>query len=198
MMRWIVGSSLKFRYVVAAAAAGLMFFGVQQMRGMPGRLPRVRAPAGRDPDPRPWPVGDRGGVPDHGADGADPQRGPRARPDPLEVGRAALADRAHLRAWRGPPHRPAARRGAGRHRGVDAADVGRTAGDDPASLGDEPRHEDRDDVGRVLAHRHVDDGVLEGQGTAAPGPWRRQRPDLGRADQDAERQVDPEAPASTA
>ncbi|HET9722733.1 MAG TPA: efflux RND transporter permease subunit [Actinomycetota bacterium] len=34
-MRWIVGSSLKFRYVVAAAAAGLMFFGVQQMRGMP-------------------------------------------------------------------------------------------------------------------------------------------------------------------
>ena len=35
MMRWIVGSSLKFRYVVAAAAAALMFFGVQQMRGMP-------------------------------------------------------------------------------------------------------------------------------------------------------------------
>ena len=35
MMRWIVGSSLRFRYVVAAAAAGLMFFGVQQMRGMP-------------------------------------------------------------------------------------------------------------------------------------------------------------------
>jgi CzcA family heavy metal efflux pump len=35
MMRWIVGSSLKFRYIVAAAAAGLMFFGVQQLRGMP-------------------------------------------------------------------------------------------------------------------------------------------------------------------
>ena len=35
MMRWIVGSSLKFRYIVAAAAAGLMFFGVEQLRGMP-------------------------------------------------------------------------------------------------------------------------------------------------------------------
>ena len=35
MMRWIVGSSLKFRYVVAAAAAALIFFGVQQLRGMP-------------------------------------------------------------------------------------------------------------------------------------------------------------------
>ena len=35
MMRWIVGSSLKFRYIVAASAAGLMFFGVQQLRGTP-------------------------------------------------------------------------------------------------------------------------------------------------------------------
>ena len=35
MLRWIVGSSLRFRYVVAASAAALMFFGVQQLRGMP-------------------------------------------------------------------------------------------------------------------------------------------------------------------
>jgi Cu/Ag efflux pump CusA len=35
MLRWIVGSSLKFRYIVAAAAAAMMFFGVQQLRGMP-------------------------------------------------------------------------------------------------------------------------------------------------------------------
>jgi CzcA family heavy metal efflux pump len=34
MMRWIVGSSLKFRFIVAGAAAALMFFGVQQLRGM--------------------------------------------------------------------------------------------------------------------------------------------------------------------
>ena len=35
MLRWIVGSSLKFRFIVAAAAAALMFFGVQQLRHMP-------------------------------------------------------------------------------------------------------------------------------------------------------------------
>ena len=32
MLRWIVGSSLKFRYIVVALAAALMFFGVQQLR----------------------------------------------------------------------------------------------------------------------------------------------------------------------
>ena len=31
MLRWIVGSSLKFRYLVVALAAALMFFGVQQL-----------------------------------------------------------------------------------------------------------------------------------------------------------------------
>src|SRR5688572_19433652 len=35
MLRWIVGSSLRFRYIIAAAAAALMFFGVQQLRHMP-------------------------------------------------------------------------------------------------------------------------------------------------------------------
>ena len=35
MMRWIVGSSLKFRYLVIALAAGLMFFGAQRLHEMP-------------------------------------------------------------------------------------------------------------------------------------------------------------------
>jgi CzcA family heavy metal efflux pump len=35
MMRWLVGSSLKFRYIVVALAAGLMFFGVVQLRDTP-------------------------------------------------------------------------------------------------------------------------------------------------------------------
>ena len=35
MLRWIVGSSLKFRYLVVAFAAALMFFGVQQLRHSP-------------------------------------------------------------------------------------------------------------------------------------------------------------------
>ena len=35
MMRWIVATSLKFRYVLLAGAAAMMVFGAQQLRGMP-------------------------------------------------------------------------------------------------------------------------------------------------------------------
>jgi CzcA family heavy metal efflux pump len=35
MIRWIVGSSLKFRFIVVVAGAAMMFFGVQQLRAMP-------------------------------------------------------------------------------------------------------------------------------------------------------------------
>ncbi len=35
MMRWIIGSSLHFRYLMLAVAAALMFFGTQQLRAMP-------------------------------------------------------------------------------------------------------------------------------------------------------------------
>src|SRR5437870_10717704 len=35
MMRWIIGSSLKFRFIVVAAAAALMVFGVAQLRDAP-------------------------------------------------------------------------------------------------------------------------------------------------------------------
>ncbi len=35
MMRWLVGVSLKFRFIVVAIAAGLLFFGIQQLRQMP-------------------------------------------------------------------------------------------------------------------------------------------------------------------
>ena len=35
MMRWIVQTSLKFRYLVVAAAAAMMVFGMGQLRSMP-------------------------------------------------------------------------------------------------------------------------------------------------------------------
>ena len=35
MLRWIVHTSLRFRYLVVACAAAMMFFGVQQLRTMP-------------------------------------------------------------------------------------------------------------------------------------------------------------------
>src|SRR4029450_1162863 len=35
MMRWIVGSSLRFRFLVVALAAGMMSFGIVQVRNTP-------------------------------------------------------------------------------------------------------------------------------------------------------------------
>ena len=35
MMRWIVGASLKFRFLVIAVAAALMYFGIEELRTMP-------------------------------------------------------------------------------------------------------------------------------------------------------------------
>ena len=35
MMRWIVGTSLKFRFLVVAIAAGLVYFGIEQIQHMP-------------------------------------------------------------------------------------------------------------------------------------------------------------------
>jgi Cu/Ag efflux pump CusA len=35
MMRWIVASSLKFRFIVIAGAAALVYFGMKQLRQMP-------------------------------------------------------------------------------------------------------------------------------------------------------------------
>src|SRR5690242_12580320 len=35
MMRWIVGTSMRFRYLVIALAAGIMIFGTLQLRNSP-------------------------------------------------------------------------------------------------------------------------------------------------------------------
>ncbi len=35
MVRWIIGSSLKFRFLLLAVAVALLVFGTQQLRKMP-------------------------------------------------------------------------------------------------------------------------------------------------------------------
>ena len=35
MMRWIVGSSLRFRYIVLALSVCLIYFGLDRLRGLP-------------------------------------------------------------------------------------------------------------------------------------------------------------------
>jgi len=56
MMRWIVGTSLKLRFLVVVGASLMMFFGVAQFRNLSSEhsvliddsLGRPRAPAGED------------------------------------------------------------------------------------------------------------------------------------------------------
>ena len=62
MMRWIVGSSLRFRFIIVALAGALMFFGVQRLNNARRRLPRVRPTEGRDPHRRDRTGADRGRV----------------------------------------------------------------------------------------------------------------------------------------
>ena len=55
MMRWIVGSSLKFRFIVIAVAAALMYFGIARLQRNAGRrVPGIRAAAGGDSDAVVW------------------------------------------------------------------------------------------------------------------------------------------------
>ena len=57
MMRLIVGSSLKFRFLVAAAAAALIGFGTTLVGdAQVDVFPEFAPPKGRDPDDRPRPV----------------------------------------------------------------------------------------------------------------------------------------------
>ena len=60
MMRWIVGSSLKLRYIVVALAAMMMYFGLAQIRDMPVDVFRVCSAASGNPDPIVGPVRRRG------------------------------------------------------------------------------------------------------------------------------------------
>ena len=60
-MNWLVSTSLKLRVLVLALSIVLMIVGVRTAQeGAAGRVPRVRAAAGRDPDRGAGAV-DRGG-----------------------------------------------------------------------------------------------------------------------------------------
>jgi Cu/Ag efflux pump CusA len=52
MFRWIIGSSLKLRFLVLAGAAVLLAFGIQQMRRMPLDVFPEFASLGTKPSPR--------------------------------------------------------------------------------------------------------------------------------------------------
>ena len=77
-MRWIVGSSLKFRFIVVALTAFLMFFGVQQLGDTAVDVfPEFAPPEGRDPHRRHRAGAHRGRRADHRPAGAVVQRDSR-------------------------------------------------------------------------------------------------------------------------
>ena len=137
-------SSLRFRFLVVAGAAALLFFGVlhfRTRRSMSSRSSRRRGSRSRR---RARALRERGGGAGHRPAGAGAQRDARPRRDALQVGAAAVVDRADLQARDRPPARA---RQLVQERIADrdaaAADLGGAAGHDPAGVGDEPRHEDR-------------------------------------------------------
>ena len=149
-------------------------------------FPEFAPPARRDPDVLPRLVGRRGRVARHDPARAVAERDPRARHDPFEVGAAAVVDRALLPS--GDTDVLEARQLVAERMAAVIAhdpDLGEPARDAAARLDDRARDGDRPVLGHDQPAGHVDDRLLDDQGSAAAGAGRGERRHLGRADQDA-------------
>ena len=113
MMRWIIKTSLRFRFVVVAGAVALMVFGVGALRQMPVDVfPEFAPPRVQIQTACLGPHRGRGREPRHHADGAGVRRHRRARHRPVEVGAAAVVPRADLQGGHRHDARPPGRAGA--------------------------------------------------------------------------------------
>ena len=180
MFRWVVGQSLKFRYLVLALAVGLMYFGVGRIRQMPVDVfPEFAPPMVEIQTICLGLVAEEveslvtapmelvlTGVP--GLDIIRSKSVPRF-----------VVNQDVLRAW----HRPAAGSTAGSRARVrgdsDAPDLGRPAGDVATAVRDQPDDEDRDIVEEAIGDRLVDDHLLDHQAAAASRAGRGQCGHLG-------------------
>ena len=181
-MRWIIRSSLRFRFLVVAAATALMIFGAGQLQNArteafpefaPPRVEVQTITTGLSAEETEEFV--------TGPAGADAQRRARARPDSIHDGSPALLDRADLQQGN---RSPAGAAGCARApRGGDAhvADLGSAARDQAACLGGRPGHADRRHLERDVSAAALDDRLLEDQSPPAASARRRERGDLGRA-----------------
>ena len=182
MMRWIVGSSLRFRYIVVVAGAALMVFGVRRLRDTPVDVfpefaqPRVEIQ-----------------TPSLGLSAAEVEQLVTV---PLEQSLQGLPDLETIRS-KSVPQLSSIQLLF--ERGTDLLHARQLVQErveavtptlptwsspavhDPAALVDEPGHEDRAHLGSPVPDRDVDDRLLEDQGPAVAGTRRRERADLGRA-----------------
>ena len=192
-MRWIVGASLRFRWLVVFAAAAMTAVRGRADRDAQGRrLPRVRAAAGGDPDRGARELLERGRGADHGPDRGAAQWAARPRPAALEVGRPAVVDRAGLRAR---DRRARARQLVEERLAQVAPTLPSWAVPPfmmPAAVGDEPDHEDRAHLRRgsslielsSIAYRKIRARLMRVPGVAQVAIW-------GQRPQQRHVQVDP-------
>ena len=187
MFRWIVGSSLKFRFLVVAIAAGMVAFGVDRFRGMPVDVfPEFAPPRVEIQTPSlglsTAEVEELVTVPleqaFNGLPGLDVMRSKSVpqlssillqfeRGTDLLLARQLVAERLAvatptLPTWASPA----------RHA--------------PAAVVDEPDDEDRHFLEGTVGDRHVDDRLLEDRRAPAARARRGECRHLGRAAQDAD------------
>ena len=157
MIRWIVGTSLRFRFIVVALGLGLIYFGAQRLKDIPIDVfpefapPRVEVQTlclGLSPAE----VEEQVTVPIENAMNGVPG---------VEILRSSSVPQlssvsAIFAARRRRTGGAAARDGARRHRDAQHADLGGPAGHDAAGVVDQPGHEDRRHV-----EEHVHDGPLD-------------------------------------
>ena len=165
-MRWIVASSLRFRFLVVAAAARSMFFGVARAPDekvdvfpefAPPRVEIQTACLGLSASE----VEELVTVPlEHALNGVAGRGRRSARSRCRSCRRSTLLFKRGTDILQGAPARPGAA-GDGR---ADAADVGGAAVHDAAGLGDQPDHEDR-----PVVEVHRPDGPVDDRRTGRSG-----------------------------
>ena len=168
MIRWIVGTSLRFRFIVVALGLGLTYFGAQRLKEIPIDVFPEFAPARVEVQTlclglSPAEVEEQVTVPIENAMNGVPG---------VEILRSSSVPQLSsvtrdLRAWRRRIGGAAARDRARRHRDARHADLGGAAGHDAARVVDEPGHEDRRHVEGQVHDGPVHARLLEYQGAAA-------------------------------
>ena len=181
-MRWIIRSSLRFRFLVIAAAAALMIFGA-------GQLQNARTEAFPEFAPPRVEVQTI-------TLGLSAEETEEFVTGPLEQTLNGVPELDMIRSTTVPQlssielifnkgtdllRGAAGRAGAPRGSDPDVADLGGAARDQAAALGGRPGHADRRHLERDVAAAALDDRLLEDQGTPAAGARRGERGDLGRA-----------------
>ena len=177
MMRWIVGSSLKFRFVVVAAAArhdGLRRAAAARHAG--GRLPGVRAAARRDPDALPR-IDRHGGRSSSSARRSSSRSTASTGCDVIRSKSVPQLSSIELLFEPGTDILHARQLVQERVDGGHAvpADLGGAAGHHAGDVDDRARREDRRLLEDDVDPAPLDDRLLEDQGAAAANSGRRQR-----------------------